>query len=406
MEDFFDTLGIFEEDTSSYYKIKARYSFSALKKAMPDHYDGNTMKYKMYIDDELPFDGNQATRIGTIVDDCLMKGKTITISNFKIPGGGLADYVKYVYKNHALPILFANGHREDIDLSITNFTDVFIEERDEHCTVHADMNNEKFVEKIFKTFENYWKFLIDSETKTLVSKTDFKEVMNCIKGVKNSFNNLEDYLGVEIDITENSIVPKLLDENEDFRFFRDVNIQILAKDCIYTTEREGVSRKGLIDLVRVNKVTDSIDIVDLKTGTNVVNYASTIVSRKYDSQVSWYASLILDAIHSGEFSHQPSKTIELLDYLGNTDFASHQDITCSIVALDKEIPIGMWYGISQERINENVKDVYALIEKLEECYRKDSFIDPDWKENNMVLSKREWKEYLEENTDETDLDFI
>ena len=409
MGDFFDGLEKFDSNQKGYYDIKARYSNTALKMADPEVRNGNPLKYKMYVNNELPFDGNKATRIGTMVDDCLMKGKTIRISNVSIPSGDLAAYVKYVFNEHVLDQYKNNGHREDMLWNIESFDDLFISER-ANCLVWASKkadgsyktSEESFLKKIHALAE-YWQYLIDCQKEVLCTKTDFKEVMNCIKGFMYSPHNLSNLMGVTVEFTETEVIPHLIDENDNYIYVRDLDVRILAKDCIYTDSKIGVSRKILIDFLRIDKHNGNLFLADLKTGTGASNYSSTIIKRKLDAQLAWYKSVLIDAAHSGEFSHQPSESVNVLEYLASID--TEFFIDCAIVILDKEIPLGLRYNVSEERLDEKEKYLYKLIEELEVCWKDQNFVDPSWKEPLEVVSTEQWKQSLDQNED-IDLDFI
>jgi hypothetical protein len=402
--DFFSGLGEFEVD--NYYKVKARYSNSSLKMAMPDHYDGNALKYKMYINNELPFKGNKATRIGTMVDDCLMKGQTINISDVAIPEGGLAEYVKDVFDEHVSDSYESNGHREDMLWNIESFEDLFISER-ANCTVWSKSTDEKFVAKIYATMTDYWNLLIKSVKEVFCSKSDFKEVLNCVKGFLYSPQNLSKLMGVDVEITDNKIIPHLIEEDDNYVYCRDVDVRILSKDCMYTDSKVGVSRKILIDFLRISKHDNSVLICDLKTGTGAGNYGSVIVNRKIDCQLAWYRSVLIDAVALGEFGHQPEKSINILESLNNLNEESTITVDCSVVILDKDIPLGLKYDISNSRIAEQEKYLYELVEKLETCYKNQKFVEPEWDKPLKVLSLQEWRESQESKNDvNLDLDFI
>lgn len=130
---------------------------------------------------------------------------------------------------------------------------------------HGYQNNWKEATRIAKIHENweYWNDLRAGEGKTILSAEEDSLISQIVMSIKTN------------DVTR----PY---------FEAGYDVEILYQVPIFFTI-EGVECKGLLDMVRINHITKTIEPIDIKTlGDNTLNFPKALRQRRYDIQGAFY----------------------------------------------------------------------------------------------------------------------
>nr|DAE86517.1 MAG TPA: Exodeoxyribonuclease 8 [Caudoviricetes sp.] len=155
------------------------------------------------------------------------------------------------------------------------------------CESHGYYKNlkpETRINKILDSIE-YWKEIISSENKTIITQEEAEIVSN--------------------------IVRKVHENQYTSRYFRDSdeNITIL-KQLPIEFEISEVECKALLDIVYINNIDKTITPIDLKTiGDSVRNFPEALRKRRYDIQQSFYVEALYQWKENNEF-----KDYKILDF--------------------------------------------------------------------------------------------
>lgn len=350
---------------------------------------GSLLRYKMYMDKKIVEKESPALRIGTIVDAIINEKRSAKVLDYKVPSGGLAEYVKYIFDNKVL----TSEQFNNIDIKC--FDLLFTEHR-EHCDVYGTMKEETFLKKVH-ALEEYWKYLHNSKTTMYVTKDIFREVKNCIEGFVTSSHNLKEFLGCDVKITDTEIIPKSLPIKEMKNMvFSDIELYIPAADNPIVE----MDMKCKIDFVIYNKKSGKLTIVDLKTGAGITNYASTIISRKYHRQVEFYKMMFKAVSENSNLIDMQNKSAQAVLFLVGNAFGRIKSYDTSIVVLDKTIPLGLRYNISENLQKQAEQEIINLVNKIHYAYLENDFINPEIKDPILVVTADEYRESLEDNDDD------
>ena len=357
---------------------------------------GSLLRYKMYIDKQIVEKESPALRIGSIVDAILNEKKPAKVIDYKVPTGGLAEYVKYIFDHKVL----TSEQFNNIDIKVFDF--LFTEHR-EHCTVHGkknkegeySMKEETFLNKIH-ALDEYWRYLHNSKTTMYVTKEIFREVKNCIEGFVNSHHNLKDLLYCDVTITDTEIIPRHRVKSSNKIVFSDVELYIPAADNPIVE----MDMKCKIDFVIYNKESGKLTIVDLKTGAGITNYASTIISRKYHRQVEFYKMMFKAVSENCNLIDMQNKSAQAVLFLVGDAFGKIKSYDTSIVVLDKTIPLGLRYNISENLQKQAEQEIVNLTNKIYYAHLDNDFINPEIKDPILVVTTDEYRESLEDNDDD------
>ena len=155
------------------------------------------------------------------------------------------------------------------------------------CESHGYYKNLKPETRINKIldFIEYWKEIINSENKTIITQEEAEIVSN--------------------------IVIKVHANQYTSRYFRDSdeNITIL-KQLPIEFEVSEVECKALLDIVYIDHINKTITPIDLKTiGDSVKNFPEALRKRRYDIQLSWYTEALYQWKEANE-----SKDYKILDF--------------------------------------------------------------------------------------------
>ena len=155
------------------------------------------------------------------------------------------------------------------------------------CESHGYYKNLKPETRINKIldFIEYWKEIINSENKTIITQEEAEIVSN--------------------------IVIKVHANQYTSRYFRDSdeNITIL-KQLPIEFEVSEVECKALLDIVYIDHINKTITPIDLKTiGDSVKNFPEALRKRRYDIQLSWYTEALYQWKEDNEF-----KDYKILDF--------------------------------------------------------------------------------------------
>lgn len=131
--------------------------------------------------------------------------------------------------------------------------------------------DDTLVNTVVKDGEDYFIELLNSENKTILSMEEHNLILIIV-------NN----------ILQNNTIKKLFNYEESFA---DV---IFQHDIYFNIN--GINCKGLLDMVHINHVTQTITPIDIKTmGDYTLNFEQNFWKRRYDFQAAFYRDgLILD----------------------------------------------------------------------------------------------------------------
>ena len=147
------------------------------------------------------------------------------------------------------------------------------------CESHGYYKNLKPETRINKIldFNDYWKEIISSDNKTIITQEEAEIVSNIVRKV-----------------ATNQFTSKYFKDSDE-------NITVLKQLPIEFEVKE-VECKALLDIVYIDHNNKTITPIDLKTiGESVKNFPESLRKRRYDIQLSWYVEALSQWKENNEF---------------------------------------------------------------------------------------------------------
>lgn len=238
-------------------------------------------QYFLNYSTESEFDEQKQTiTIGDAVDLILTQGKQAFKTNYYVtntekPTGQMGDFVWYLF-----------AHREDSQAETIAY---------EKAGFKRD-TLQKVRERFEKEGREYYETLLASENKRVITEYQYEK----IKAIVNSFKNHE--------FTKEYFVEN--DDSNRYKIFKQVAINFTC---------EGVHCKALLDMVVVDKFTDEITPIDIKTSSCSTSTWETMFYKfRYDIQAAFYTTAIQSIDYQERFG---GKTINKFKFIvENQDF--------------------------------------------------------------------------------------
>jgi hypothetical protein len=149
----------------------------------------------------------------------------------------------------------------------------------DRCESHGYYKNLKPETRINKIldFNDYWKEIISSENKTIITQEEAEIVSNIVRKV-----------------ATNQFTSKYFkDSVEEVTIFRQLPIEFEVKE---------VECKALLDIVYIDHNNKTITPIDLKTiGESVKNFPESLRKRGYQIQAAWYVEALKQWKENNEF---------------------------------------------------------------------------------------------------------
>jgi hypothetical protein len=209
------------------------------------------------------------------------------------------------------------------------------------CESHGYYKNLKPETRINKIldFNDYWKEIISSENKTIITQEEAEIVSN--------------------------IVKKVATNQFTFRYFKDSTEEVtILKQLPIEFEVKEVECKALLDIVYIDHSNKTITPIDLKTiGDSVKNFLESLRKRRYDIQLSWYVEALSQWKENNEF-----KDYRILDFKFIV-VSTTEDEEPIIFTCDKSLELIGKYGrdflhLKGEKIDVHSEVVYNRLNKV------------------------------------------
>lgn len=182
--------------------------------------------------------------------------------------------------------------------SLDNILESLILEVAERHNYHKNYKPETKIKTIVEKGEDYWKELIDSEGKIILSESENAIIQNILDSLRT--NNT-------------TVIDKLFGEREGIQKFNQLQVFF---------EEEDVSCKAMMDLVILDSINETVEVIDIKTTSSLTTeFVKNIKRFRYDIQASFYLRAIkkwLEDLQLADYTIKPfAFIVESTEYIGN-----------------------------------------------------------------------------------------
>lgn len=221
--------------------------------------------YRKWITKEEKTEDESKFLFGSLVDQLAfdMEGidKEFVIANCQLPSDTIRKIVTKVYGSSD-----KFERLENADSLITRIAS--------ELNYGQGWKPETIINKVVTAGEEFYQFLKKASGKSVISQEDYNHAWDCVQVLRNH--------------------PATAEYFNKGQFGVELMFQLEIESKYTFNDLESIQTKGCIDILRVDNISQTIQLVDLKTTRSVREFMKSIKDYGYGYQMSFYTTLVRD----------------------------------------------------------------------------------------------------------------